>query len=270
MKNVPKDNMAVISFGDGSLAYRRAAKRVIDQSQLFSQVSLGLAVNKKILRNFSIEDSKRVSWSDPNLGFYAWKPLTLLYALKKLPPRIEYIFYADSGCWFNFTKSSEVRLDEYLAIVKESGGLTFSSGYPEIKFTKKELINEMNPPEYYLETDQIAATQWIMKRDTANDFSKKWWEYSSQIHLINDEFNLEIQNLEFIAHRHDQSIFSLLSKNYKIPMHADNIEIHPHKKKITEVELAIPVWATRHRSGSKSLSMNFFRRAIRGLEQNIP
>lgn len=261
---------SIITFGDGKLAYRRAARRVLEQSKDFFQFSSGMAITKNDLISFFPDESKLIRWDEPNLGHYAWKPLALKFALKNLNKNSNFIFYADSGSWVNYNSKSSQRLNLYLETAEDKGGLCFSSGFNEKCFTKMELINRLTVSNQDLDSPQLAGGIWLLERNTAENICNKWWELASNFELVNNKFNKEIQNKDFIAHRNDQSIFSILAKQANLPISQDDVEIHPHKLKITETELAVPIWAARHRSGSRSLSMNPIMRGIRAIEQQIP
>lgn len=261
---------AIITFGDGSLAYRRAGKRLISQTLKFPQFEYGLSITRKMLSEKLPFESKKINWRAPFFGYYAWKPLALIYALQTLPKGIGLIYYADAGCWGNFNSRSEKKLESYLNQTQQCGGLTFSSGSIEKWYSKQELISVLEPETNHLNSMQLSASQWIFTREVANQIAFDWWFYASQYDLVNEKFNPKLQDIEFAAPRHDQSIFSLLVKRQDFPMASESIDIHPHHNGINEEENQMPIWTARHRSGSYSLSMNPFVRFLRAVEQSVP
>jgi hypothetical protein len=264
--------IGIFSFGDGSLGFRRAASRVAQQAGGFEALGNALTVNKQQIKTSFPSESGLINWKERGLGFWAWKPLALTYALKTFEPEIDILGYVDAGCWVNVTALSQERLGAYEDACEDSGALTFSSGDGNLdaNFCKKELVQEMAPLPLHLNTTQRAATLWFIHRDLAADFALRWWELASNHNLINDSFDSEIQDSRFLAHRHDQSIFSLLAKRDGFPISSDKIDIHPANTVIGAREQAIPFWASRHRSGSLVMSMNPIRRAIRAAESIIP
>jgi hypothetical protein len=270
--DITHKKIGIFSFGDGSLGYRRAARRVAQQAEGFKDLGNSLAVNKRNIETSFPSESHLINWKDRGFGYWAWKPLALEYALKTFGTEIDVLCYVDAGCWVNVTSSSKERLGGYTGACENSGALTFSSGDGNLdaKFCKKELVEEMTPLPLHLNTTQRAATLWLLHRDLAADFARRWWELASNHSLINDSFDSEIQDSRFLAHRHDQSIFSLLAKGDGFPISSDKIDIHPANTVIGAQEQAIPFWASRHRSGSLTMSMNPIRRAARAAESIIP
>lgn len=263
--------VAVFSFGDGSLAYRSAAKRVAAQASYLHPSIAAIAFHKQdLIRGYSA-DSQLIEWHNRGFGFWKWKPLALRLALDVLPRSIDYLIYADAGCWIHKSAAALLRLEEYLDGVSKHGSLTFSSGEgnTEEKFTKMELLDFMSASTADRATTQRAATLWILERNVAADFVGEWWKIANTKDLITDKLKPSIQSPIFIDHRHDQSIFSLIAKRRGFPLSVDNIDIHPAHTEIGPLEDSIPFWAARHRSGFRSLSMNPVARGARFIEQKI-
>ncbi len=268
----------LVSFGDGSLAMRRAAKRVVDQAAKFGVYDSTLQVTKRdLIKAFPVE-SQKINWSKPGLGWWAWKPLVLELALRNarvsnLPAEQISITYLDAGCWINATSCAKARLEDYHDQAISSGGLFFSSGEnnSDHKYTKNELKGYLSGlPDSRLGEAQFAATAWLMRCDMAIEIQKEWWEICQQEDLVSDNFEPEFQHAAFSAHRNDQSALSLILKSRGFTPHQDVIDIHPAHTKIDDTVDCIPFWAARHRSGVNSLSMSLWRRGLTALEQSIP
>ena len=218
------------------------------------------------------QEASSIDWEARGLGYWKWKPLALRLALSVFPESIRYLVYVDAGFWVNNSQAALSRLEEYVETASREGGLTFSSGQgnTEEMFSKAELLNYMSATLAEMTSAQRAAGLWILDREVANEFAADWWRICNTGNLITDAFEHRIQRHAFIAHRNDQSVFSLLAKRQGLPMSADDIDIHPAYSNIGPLQNSIPFWAARHRSGHRSLSMNPIVRAARFIEQNMP
>lgn len=96
-------------------------------------------------------------------------------------------------------------------------------------FTKPECFNIMEcETENIKFSNQIIATYFIIKVcDKSRRFVKEWLDYCCQEKLLSpaglkkNETPTNYMGSNFVSHREDQSIFSLLCKKYKIQPHKD-------------------------------------------------
>jgi hypothetical protein len=147
-------------------------------------------------------------------GFWLWKPYLILKKLEEINNG-DYLFYSDSGAFFlknishliiELNKSSQCIMAFELPLI-------------ESQWTKKELIINMKcDSELYTNSNMImAGFQLIKKSNRSVAFYKDFLDYACNIVNIDDSRNpLVKQSDDFIDHRHDQSIFSLLYKKYKL------------------------------------------------------
>ena len=74
----------------------------------------------------------------------------------------------------------------------------------------------MNNKKYLNTRQRQAGAIMILNNKKTRDLINNWYLLSSQYQLIDDS-NSNIKNINgFREHRHDQSIFSLLTKKYNI------------------------------------------------------
>ena len=162
------------------------------------------------------EKNKRILETKRGNGLWLWKP----YFIYKTLQEVDYgdiVFYCDSGaCFFRSVKPILKILD------KQDIWVTILP-LIEKQFTKKETFKIMNlqGPKYE-DSNQVSGT-FIAVRKTKKsmDFIKEWLEYCEVYENISpsDNINNEISN--FIGHREDQSILSLLVKKYGISYYSD-------------------------------------------------
>jgi len=98
----------------------------------------------------------------------------------------------------------------------------------EEQWSKKELfINmECNEDKYYKSNQILASFMLIRKTDSSIKFMKQYLDYSCNEINITDKYNKNIKQINnFIDHRHDQSIFSLLYKKYNFRVFKDPTQL---------------------------------------------
>ncbi len=150
-------------------------------------------------------------------GYWCWKPFIVLKTLEN----IEYgdiLVYADIGC--HLSKNGMNRFYEYLDTVIENNSMCAILGTKEKTFTKADLFNYFNKldDKNITDTCQRPATFFILEKTDKNiDFVKKWLQVFYDDFSLVDDSPSKIPNFEgFMENRHDQSVFSVLSKIYEL------------------------------------------------------
>lgn len=147
-------------------------------------------------------------------GYWLWKPYIIKKTLDLLSDG-DYLFYCDSGAYYC---NSVDYLIECLENNNESI-LAFEIPLIEKQWTKRDcfILMECDSKEY-VNTNQRIATYILFKKDeTTIKFVNEYLEYCCNESILTDrKSTLEDNYSEFTDHRHDQSVFSLLTKKYKI------------------------------------------------------
>ena len=206
-----------VSFGAGRTGWRKAAKRIAQEAKatgIFSKViSLDEAWLKscdpsiyKIVKRFHAQKFYK------GFGYMSWEPAVLYWARKTYPNAT--LLYMDSG--FHIEKNPKLvsKFEEVLQKNSELGLAWRLPFHPEISWSKKELITKLSPPEKLLQSGQIqSGFIYIPNADKNVEFIERWRDLAMEKSgfYFSDELET-IQNPEFIAHRHDQSSFSILWK----------------------------------------------------------
>lgn len=146
-------------------------------------------------------------------GFWLWKPYFIYKTLKTLNEG-DFLFYADAGSFF--LKSVDQLIDELSKSNQHVMG--FELPLIESQWTKKELFKSLNcEGERFPHTNQILASFILIKKsDFSMSIFKEYLDSASCEINITDVWNKKEQDKDFIEHRHDQSIFSLLYKKHKL------------------------------------------------------
>ncbi|WP_300753070.1 hypothetical protein [uncultured Brachyspira sp.] len=150
-------------------------------------------------------------------GYWCWKPFIVLKTLEDMENN-DILVYADIGC--HLSKDGINRFYEYLDMVIEYESICSTLGFKEKQFTKSDIFNYFNVLNDINITDtfQRPATFFILEKTSSNiEFVRKWLNVFYDDFSLVDDSPSKIKNFDgFIENRHDQSIFSVLSKIFNI------------------------------------------------------
>lgn len=151
-------------------------------------------------------------------GYWKWKA----YLCKKYFDKLQdddTLIYSDVGCDYN--ASAVNRFAEYIEIVKThaSGILCFEDPYLERCMTKGDIfeymIEGMTDPSISDTNQRWAGMFMIRKCSNTRSLIDKWEEINEKrFDLITDKASKTPNFPDFVENRHDQSIFSILSKQH--------------------------------------------------------
>lgn len=231
-----------ISFASSSLDLSQL-KAEASQMPSFKSVRI---CNETCLHDtqFWTEHSDFIHKNRRGFGYWIWKYALILEALERLP-ECSSIVYADGGCALNINGAH--RLSQYPQIAQASGGLLlFDLGLPEKAYTKRD-TGERIFPHVDCErwgTQRVGGILTVINCPLVRKFFKEALQIASEekYHYLDDSPSIKQENVEFLSHRHDQSITSLLSKKYGF--HSIPDETYPQQRCL---EAGYPVIAARRK-----------------------
>lgn len=153
-------------------------------------------------------------------GYWLWKPYFIHRALSELSAG-DYLFYCDSGAYF--TQS----IDPLIGLSRDLNQdlMVFDLQQQEKHWTKRDafVLLDCDTPEYTESNQRLASFSLWRKSDFTEHFIDQYLTAAQDERLITDlENQCGLTNYDgFINHRHDQSIFSLLSKKHSIECFRD-------------------------------------------------
>jgi len=261
-------NVGFVSFAGGDPIWKLARSRIKKQAneagvftrlRIYSPKDLG-----KIACNSDLEF---IASNRRGFGYWIWKPIIILDFLRENPD-IEGILYADTGCDLNFNDYSKKIWKKYLSFLEANSGIAFKMELFENAWTKQEVFNYFPELDAFRKTEQLLATVFIMEREFAISFCNQWLEAMRTLNysLLNDEFDRTIQVSEFIEHRHDQSLFSLLIKKDPRILILDSLQevyFFPDWAKGHK----FPIWTSRNKSFVPLYEVGFLGRLLRVFER---
>lgn len=144
-------------------------------------------------------------------GLWLWKPYFVDRILNNMENG-DILFYCDSGAFF-------IRNKKYILNSMGSDDIWATTvPLPEKQFTKKDTLDGMGClTTEYTESNQIQATFFAIRKTAfTTEFVKEWLKLCCRQELLDGDMCTMPNETFFIAHREDQSIFSLLCKKYHI------------------------------------------------------
>ena len=172
-----------------------------------------------IIKDYLSNDNRR------GYGYWIWKPEIILNFLTQIPEN-SILQYSDIGCHFN--RMGINKLFFYQDTCDENNILSFQYSDPKIKrlnfiypnylehqYTKADLMNHfnLNFRHIHMNTPQLWSGTFFIKKNSKNiEFLKHWLKVFENMLLVDDSTSVSKNHNNFIEHRHDQSVFSLLCK----------------------------------------------------------
>jgi hypothetical protein len=152
-------------------------------------------------------------------GYWLWKSYIIKKTMETMADN-DILLYLDCGCELGLDRKD--KLLEYINIVK-TDKIVGTQVDPEKIWNKMDLIEKlgMNKNEYLDTPQRQAGANLFLVCEETRRLVNEWYEISSDYHNIDDSASI-ITNFQcFNEHKHDQSIFSLLTKKYNIYSNKD-------------------------------------------------
>lgn len=234
---------------DMSELRREAEKMNFESSQIWDESVL-------LQSDFWLEHQEFIKSHKRGYGYWIWKPYIILERLKQLPHKAV-LLYADGGCELN---PASKKLDSYAKMALQSRGLLlFHTNYDEAQYCKRDTIAKILPgaPLDILRKQRIGTFFLAVNIEKVRQFFEEVLEIATvdNYHFVDDSASATPELPEFIEHRHDQSIISLLSKHQKYGFHSTPDQSYPPSDALGTGE---PIIATRRRNPrDEPLAINY-------------
>lgn len=218
MNNLDDKEIFVLSFADSRLASSLSRlRKQIEKFNLFSEYYL--YDEKSLDDSFKEIYKEHLILGSRGFGYWVWKPYLILKTLKQIPDD-SYLLYIDVGCHLN--SEGKKRFMQYIQMLAKSeiGILAMELNCVDREWTKGDLfdlLGVLNNKDFTHTQMRAAGVLLVRNNKLSRMFMSKWLNvYEQGWHYVDDTDSV-IPNLEgFREHRHDQSIFSILSKFYDV------------------------------------------------------
>lgn len=207
-----------LAFGSHA-NYIEAGNRIINQAKsldLFDKFDLYNADDLKKDKDFWDRHGKFIENNKRGYGYWIWKSYLIDKTMDKLNDG-DILLYCDIGC--EIIKNEKRYLLEYIEAVKKYKILAHALYITnEYAFTKMDLILKLGMTNYNeVYFCQIESGIILLEvNNITRKIIKQWYELCCDYHNIDDTPSINPNVNFFWEHRHDQSVFSLLLKKYKL------------------------------------------------------
>jgi hypothetical protein len=209
----------IISFAGGAncAQYTVAGKRLMKQAWETGVFDKNILYTEEYLKQdpeFWPRHQEFIKYNPRGYGYYIWKP----YLIKKTMEQMQdgdKLFWLDSVC--EIDKRNNENLLKYLKYV-ETDYIIGSRNGVEREWSKIDLILRLNMLEAkYLENLQRQANAiLLLVCDKTRALVNEWYDICCDYHFLDDSSDTHERLRGFKEHRHDQSIFSLLTKKHNL------------------------------------------------------
>jgi hypothetical protein len=209
-------NKLLITFGSHD-NYIDAGKRLIKQAKstdIFTKLILYTLDDLKNDNNFWSKHHKFITENKRGCGYWIWKP----YLIKKNMENMnngDILLYIDCGC--EIDKKEKDYLLHCIEKVK-TDKIIGTKTQIEKYWNKRDLIEKlsMNNANYLNSPQREGTTILFLVCDETRALVNEWYELCCDYHNVDDTPSIIPNYSYFKEHRHDQSIFSLLTKKYNL------------------------------------------------------
>ena len=216
----------LITFGSHD-NYIDAGRRLIKQAKstdIFTNLSLYTLDDLKNDNDFWNKHHKFITENKRGCGYWIWKP----YLIKKNMENMnngDILLYIDCGCEINKKEKDyllqcieKVKTDKIIGTIAKTNKIFGTEIEIEKKWNKKDLIEKlgMNNTNFIDSPQRQATVILFLVCDETRALVNKWYELCCDYHNVDDSPSIIPNYPSFKEHRHDQSIFSLLTKKYNL------------------------------------------------------
>lgn len=199
----------LISFADGDI--HKANQNYLNSHNINKGFDFILSYNKKHIASDYYKKHEEILSQKRGAGYWLWKPYFIKQTLDLMKDG-DILFYIDSGSLLDSDA------DFFIDKIYESKDdiVLFENRYLNKPYIKRDLYGLMDMDEKYSTYHQLDASVVILRKSARSvDFINKWLAYCENKHFITDSPSVKEEFEDFIDHRHDQSILTLLY--YKNP-----------------------------------------------------
>lgn len=209
----------LITFGND--LFKNQKERIKKQAQDTGWFDRIILESPETIQNFHALHGNFIENNKRGYGYWIWKPYIILRQLEEMNDG-DFLFYIDAGS--TIVPHMKHKLDAYIKVLEESNRpiMTFNDvTYPEIKFQKMAVLKRfavegktLDQIPDFLNSQQVESGIFMCRKcEFTMQFVQLWLDLllEDDYRLVTDEDSNE-QLPEFIDHRHDQSILSIICK----------------------------------------------------------
>ena len=263
----------MITVGAGSLRWKLAGDRLARQARKSGWFSSVDAYDTKSLRGiiptFFSRHEHFITANSRGFGYWLWRPYLLLERVKKLRPN-EILLFLDAGCELNVNAKSTGRLFDYMGLAKESGLCLMRNSHLLTSWCKRDTLDVFGVKQNSTLRTVEPGVFFLTNSQENISLLESWieWAIKENYHHLDDSPSTQTNYLNFIEHRHDQSLLTLLLVDR--PETAIEQETYFPHNSWRSSGADYPLWVTRnshpflHESNAlTSITYRFLRKKLR-------
>lgn len=244
----------LVTFADGGPGYVQGRNLLVDTaqaSQWFKTIkAYDLATLALESPTWFETHRKFITNNRRGLGYWIWKPEVIRIRLSQIGSH-DVLLYLDAGCQIN--PYGKRRFEHYVRLCQDYGMLCFFLNGPNYtigQWTKVDLLNRFNIAQNdpLLTLPQVEAGVSFYMATTKTHLSLSSWELLASENgysMLSDSPSIDKESDQFIEHRHDQAIFTLLHYLDNWGKSIKNENYHPLCWSEGTTPKAYPILATR-------------------------
>jgi hypothetical protein len=219
-----------LTYGDDK--YKLSKERIMEEAHNIGIFDKIIVKSHQDLPDNLPNMTKKVLTLPRGGGYWIWKPIIIKNVLDTMNNE-DILIYADAGCHLN--NNGINRLHEYLSyLTNDKPLLRFQMGAIEYKYTSSSIFKYFNiaNDDNITTSGQYMATSFIiLKNEISMKIINEWYNVAIEKPLLFTDFynNIEKHN-EFCDNRHDQSIFSVITKIYIDNVYTLQDETYPYNQ----------------------------------------
>ena len=205
-----------LTFGGGKQNFIEASERLNTQAQkssLFDNVYLYTDQMLMADSDFWGLHSDFINRNKRGWGYWIWKPYIIKQVMDKMNDN-DTLVYLDSGCEIDMRKKKDML--SLFEIIKDEYVIG-SKTHNEMDWCKMDLFVHLDMLDIDVNSKQHEAGALMFRVcDKTRVLVDEWYKTCCNYHLIDDSPSNNKNFRSFKEHRHDQAIFSLLTKKYEL------------------------------------------------------
>ena len=247
-----KTRWLFITAGLGSPSQEGAAKRIVESARAMKMFERVDAVLTDSLAKYAPQiDSKYAEYLNSQTkgyGYFAWKSEIVWSAISGSFGDYEGVIWTDAGCEVNPNFFTRMRMRNFLRIAKARGGFFYTLNTPENNYTKSWVLRKFGINPNSENSPQIQATWFILHGEKGRSVALDWLNSSLEsIEMLDISSPTPEEVPNFIEHRFDQSLLSLIVKRHglRISRYKPAAGNTGFKSQIRAI--VHPIWISRNR-----------------------
>ena len=194
-----------------------------------------------------LEKNKQFMENNKGYGFWKWKSYFVKKTMEKMNEN-DILVYADSGCHLVSNPVALDRLDKYIKLCTRlpQANLAFQMCFPEKSYTKMDLFKALDEDNVSMkDSGQLVGGIFVLRKcEHTINLINEYYDLCNNHSLIDDSPSILPNDSSFVAHRHDQSLFSILRKKKGCIMIPDETWFQNF---MSQEAMSKPILATRIR-----------------------